>query len=109
MHLNFKLGLIFIVFIEALLIGYLLYKQYYITQAYESEHPVVVVDWTEIANPSSWRNATQTQEAIDATYAVIEDLKKAGYIVIDGRAVNAAPQESLINAERIKQRLASQE
>lgn len=73
-------------------------------EAYDSEHPVVVMDWNDISNPQNYKD-NNAEAAIDAAYQVAQDLAAAGYIVVDGRAVNRAHPDSRIGSEQIKARL----
>lgn len=73
-------------------------------EAYDSEHPVVVMDWNDISNPQNYKD-NDADAAVEAAYQVAQDLAAAGYIVVDGRAVNRAHPDSIIASEQIKARL----
>lgn len=87
-------------------VAVLFYRVHVLTDAYESEHPCVVIDWNDIANPANYGNdATTAKAAVDMAYDVADSFREAGYIVIDGRAVNSAPQEVIIGSARMKERM----
>lgn len=97
----FKIATLFL----AVAVGVLFWKVHFLTEAYESEHPVVVMDWTDIANISNYANKEAAAQAVDAAYQVADDLAAAGYIVVDGRGVTRAVPTAIVGSEQIKTRL----
>ena len=67
-------------------------------EAYNSQAPIVVMDWSEVFNN---QNSDKKDLAFNKAQSLVKKLQNQGYIVLDGRYVNAAPKTAVINPAKV--------
>lgn len=76
--------------------NYVRYQQ--LKEAYNSQAPIVIMDWSEAFNS---QNSEEKDAIFNKAQALVKKLQKQGYIVLDGRYVNAAPKTSIITPSKV--------
>ena len=99
-------GVVPVMFLLLLGMGVMLFNLHInyrnLKQAYENSPQIVAVDWSEFVRIDSFKDEAEQEKYFAYAKDYVKKLSEHNIYVIDARYLSAAPKESLIGLNRIR-------